>query len=173
MNRLGDPRLQLAVAVVFLLVVVGGGADLYLDAPEDLLSIHVLLEGALVGTSLGMGLYLLRGWRSAVRSLRDTREELEVRSAERDRWRRRAEALLRDLGQEIDRQFDEWELTPAEKEVGLLLIKGYSHKRIASMTERSDRTARQHASSLYAKAELSGRSELAAFFLEDLMLPES
>jgi hypothetical protein len=31
---------------------------------------------------------------------------------------------------------------------------------------------RQHAVSVYQKAGLGGRAELAAFFLQDLMLPE-
>ena len=63
------------------------------------------------------------------------------------------------------------ELTPAEREVAILLLKGHSHKRIARLTERSDQTVRQHATAVYRKSGLSGRAELAAFFLEDLMLP--
>lgn len=171
MNQLEDPRLQLLIGLVFLLVVVGGITDLYLDAPDRLLSVHVVLEGVLVAVSLGLGLYLLRGWYRTARSLQATRRELEVRSEDRDRWRSRAEKMLRGLGREIDRQFDAWELTPSEKEVALLLVKGHSHKKIASMTDRSVRTVRQHATSVYAKADLSGRYELAAFFLEPLMLP--
>lgn len=171
MRRLDDPRLQLVIGLVFLLIVVGGVTDLYLDTPESLLSLHVVLEGVLVAVSLGLGLYLLRGWFRTARSLQETRRELEARSEERDRWRRRAEKLLRGLGREIDRQFEAWELTPSEKEVALLLVKGHSHKRIAAMTDRSERTVRQHATSVYTKADLAGRHELSAFFLEDLMLP--
>lgn len=171
MNRLADPRLQLVIAVVFLLVVVGGATDLYLDTPDTLLSAHVLLEGSLVAVSLGLGLYLLRGWYRTARSLEVTRRELETRSEERDRWRARARKLLQGLGREMDRQFEEWELTPSEKEVALLLVKGHSHKKIADMTDRAERTVRQHATSAYGKAGLSGRHQLAAFFLEDLMLP--
>lgn len=171
MSRLPAPRLQLVVGLVFLLVVAGGIADLYLDRPDTLLSVHVLLEGILVAVSLGLGLYLLRGWYRAASSLQVARRELETRSEERDRWRSRARKLLRGLGREIDRQFEAWELTPSEKEVALLLIKGHSHKKIADLTDRAERTVRQHATSAYAKAGLSGRHQLAAFFLEDLMLP--
>jgi len=32
---------------------------------------------------------------------------------------------------------------------------------------------RQHAATVHGKADLTGRAELAAFFLEDLMLPGS
>lgn len=171
MANLESPRLLLTVSLVLLAVVVGGMVDLYLDAPERWLSLHVVFELALVGTSLGLAIYLLRGWRRTERSLEATRARLEERRVERDEWRRRARKLLRGLGREIARQFEEWELTPSEKEVALLLVKGHSHKRIAAMTDRSERTARQHAGSVYSKAGVSGRHELAAFFLEDLMLP--
>jgi len=66
-----------------------------------------------------------------------------------------------------------WGLTPAEREVALLLLKGQSHKQIAYTTGRSERTVRQHAVAVYQKSGLSGRAELAAFFLEDLLLPEA
>jgi len=171
MQTLSSPRLQLVVGITFLAVMVGGMVDLYLDAPDRLLTLHVVLEVALVMVSLGLGTYLLRGWYVAARSLEDVRAELAERQAERDEWRRRARKLLKGLGREIDRQFEEWDLTPSEKEVALLLVKGHSHKKIAAMTDRSERTVRQHASSVYSKAELSGRHQLAAFFLEDLMLP--
>lgn len=71
----------------------------------------------------------------------------------------------------MDRQFDEWALTPAEKETAMFLLKGYSHKETASLTNRSERTVRQHAVSVHRKPGLSGRAELPAFFFEDMLLP--
>ena len=53
-----------------------------------------------------------------------------------------------------------------------MLLKGYGHKEIAALTRRSERTVRQHAGVVYEKAGIAGRAELAAFFLNDLMLPE-
>ncbi len=71
----------------------------------------------------------------------------------------------------IDGQFAAWKLTAAEREVALLILKGYGHKQIAGATQRSERTVRQHAVTVYQKSGLAGRAELAAFFLEDLLLP--
>ena len=71
----------------------------------------------------------------------------------------------------IDQQFEHWELTHAEKEVALLLLKGLSLKEIATLRNITERTARQQATTVYGKAGLSGRAELSAFFLEDLLLP--
>ena len=65
----------------------------------------------------------------------------------------------------------DWKLTPAEAEVGVLLLKGLSHRDVAGVRSTSERTVREQARSLYRKASLAGRSELSAFFLEDLLLP--
>ena len=98
---------------------------------------------------------------------------LVERATERDAWRASAEAALAGLGHAIDERFSAWNLTPAEREVALLLLKGRSHKQIAFTTGRSERTVRQHAVAVYQKSRLNGRAELAAFFLEDVLLPDS
>lgn len=165
-------RITPLLVFAFLLVVVGGTVDLVFDAPASWLTPHVLVELLLISLSLGLAAYLWWGWSSTSRTLSRTREQLQRREAERDAWRQRAGRLLRDLGEAIDDQFDEWELTPAEREVALLLLKGYSHRRIARRTDRSERTCREHASNVYRKAGLSGRAELAAFFLEGVELPD-
>ncbi len=79
--------------------------------------------------------------------------------------------MIDGLGAAIDRQFQRWRLTPAEAQVGMLLLKGLSHRDVAQVRQTSERTVREQARSLYRKAGLSGRSELAAFFLEDLLIP--
>ena len=55
--------------------------------------------------------------------------------------------------------------------MALLLLKGYSHKGVARLTDGSAQTARQHAARLYRKSGLSGRAERSAFVLQDLSLP--
>ena len=166
----GAPRLLL-VAALFVLVV-GGSIDLAFDAPSSWLSVHVLYEVVLIASGVGIAVALWRGWWRAERSLTETRRALEERKAERDEWRESAQTALSGLGRAIDEQFGRWGLTPAEREVALLLLKGHSHKAIAYATGRSERTVRQHAVAVYDKSGLGGRAELSAFFLEDLMLPE-
>lgn len=81
--------------------------------------------------------------------------------------------LMGELSVVIQQQFDEWQLTPSEKEVSLLLLKGLSLEQIATVRNSSEKTVRQHASNLYKKAQVSGRHELVAFFFEDLLqVPE-
>ena len=171
----GSRGVPLAVAGILLLVALGGAVDLAFDKPERWNSAHVLFELALMAASLSFAIYLWRGWWRASRSLDATRRSFESRhealSAERDQWRASTHSALAGLGAAIDRQFATWKLTPTEREVALLLLKGYGHKQIAGTTQRSERTVRQHAVAVYQKSGLGGRAELAAFFLEDLLLP--
>lgn len=159
-------RPRIVLIAILGVVVIGGITDLILDRHESVFTIHVAFEGAVVLASLACTIWLWRGWRRTALSL-------EERSAERDAWRRNAEAALAGLGVAVERQFGLWHLTPAESEVALGLLKGLGHKEIAAASARSERTIRQHAVSVYAKAGVGGRAELAAFFLRDLSLPSS
>lgn len=164
-------RLRLIVLSVLVVVVLGGATDLYFDAPTEWITPHVLIELTLMAVSGGVALYLWREWSRAATGLAMARAAMAERVAERDAWRLRAEAALDGMGRAIDEQFSSWGLTPSEREVALLLLKGFGHKQVAAATQRSERTVRQHAVAVYEKSGLAGRAELAAFFLEPLMLP--
>ncbi len=97
--------------------------------------------------------------------------DLEVARIQGQRWRAEARTFLNGLGDAIETQFSRWNLTEAEREVALLLLKGLSLKEIAAVRASSERTIRAQARSLYGKAELTGRAALSAFFLEDLLAP--
>jgi len=97
--------------------------------------------------------------------------DLDLARIQGRQWRDETRALLKGLGEAIDRQFLAWKLTEAEQDVGLLILKGLSLKEIAAVRVTSERTIRAQARSIYAKAGLSGRAALSAFFLEDLLAP--
>jgi DNA-binding CsgD family transcriptional regulator len=157
------------VIAILAVVAVGALVDVALDAPESLLTLHVLLELGLAGFSIAMIVLLASRWRRAQRSLAEAERRVELRRAERDGWRRQAQHALAGLAVAIDQQLQAWQLTPAEREVAFGLLRGFSHKRIAVLTDRSERTVRQHAIAVYEKAGIAGRAELAAYFLEDLL----
>lgn len=166
-----DRRLRPLLLGVLLAIVVSGTVDLALDAPDSWLSFHVIYEVALIVGGLVTTAALWIRWSRAERTLSTTRRALSERQAERDAWRASAEQSLEGLAAAIDAQLARWGLTGAEREVALLLLKGKSHKAIAYETGRSERTVRQHAVTVYQKSGLAGRAELAAFFLEGLVLP--
>lgn len=166
-----DRSLRVLLVVVLVVTILGQSIDLWFDGPESLLSGHAIYEILLLLFLLTTSVVLWSGWRKSQRSLNQTRLRLSEHVAERDAWRASAEAALAGLGRAIEERFEAWGLTPAEGEIALLMLKGHSHKRIAYLTGRSERTVRQHAVSVYQKSRLNGRAEFAAFFLEDLMLP--
>jgi DNA-binding CsgD family transcriptional regulator len=97
--------------------------------------------------------------------------DLDAARIQGRQWRDETRPYLKGLGEAIDRQFSTWKLTEAERDVGLLILKGLSLKEIAAARVTSERTIRAQARSVYAKAGLSGRAALSAFFLEDLLAP--
>ena len=166
-----DGRLRAPLTAVLVVIGIGGSIDLALDKPANWLSVHVVYEVAMIAASVTGVWVLWRRWRRAEGSAASLRGTIEAHRAERDAWRASAQSALDGLGRAIDERFRGWGLTPSECEVALLLLKGESHKRIARLTDRSERTVRQHAVAVYNKSGLRGRAELAAFFLQDLMLP--
>ncbi len=172
-HRAEDPNFQLIMAIFFLVVVAGGVVDLILDEPETLFSGHVLFELGMIAISLGAASYLGAGWYRTLSLARELRSSVRQHQEERDAWKSRAGHLLAGLGDAMNAQLEAWSLTPTEKETALMLLKGFSHKRIARLTSRSERTVRQHSVAVYRKSGLAGRAELAGFFLDDLLLPEA
>ena len=134
----------------------------------DSVRLRLLVTAMLIAVSTGTAIFLWRGWRRTAESLVRTQRSLVEREAERDTWRTRAEHALEGFRHAIDEQFTAWGLTPSERDVALQLLKGHGHKQIAAQTGRSERTVRQHAVAVYEKSGLSGRAELAAFFLDAL-----
>ena len=113
-------------------------------------------------------LFLGARLRDALAERRELATALESSREEAERWRREAEAQLADLGEAIETQLERWELTEAEAQVALELLKGRSHKQIAAARGTSERTVRQQAHAVYRKAGLADRADLAAFFLGPL-----
>lgn len=166
------------LVVLFALLAVLVGVDLMTDLQSEPTLAHVLLELLVIAIGfVAAGTIALRLRRSArdAQGLREqaTRlaENLRASQQEATRWRSEAAELVAGLSAAIDAQFTRWELSPAEREIALLLLKGLSHKEVAQVRSVSETTVRQQARSLYRKAGLSGRNDLAAFFLEDLLGP--
>lgn len=160
-----------AVSVIAVLSIIDLGVDIGEGAPLG----HVVAESAVILAALTGALTLIRHLTRRVGRARGAAETLAQRLAASDRdrlrWRRAAQDLLQGLGVVMEQQFETWHLTAVEKEVALFLPQGLSHKEIAALRGISEATARQQARSVYRKAGLSGRRDLAAFFLEDIALP--
>ncbi len=171
----------------FVFTATAMAADVVFDLWAASAPGHVVLEAAISGFALLGALWFWRRLvreRAAGRRMRaqlatarrasaQARLESQRWCEEADRWRKETRELLSGLGAAIEAQFKRWSLTGAEREVALLLLKGLALKEVAAARGVSERTVRQQALGVYRKAELGGRAELSAFFLEDLLAPRS
>ncbi len=96
-------------------------------------------------------------------------QDLEKAKADGAQWRARAEDQLDQFRRAIGEQFDEWDATAAERDIGHLILRGLSHKEIARLRHTSEATVRQQAQSLYRKANLPNKGAFSAYFLDDVL----
>lgn len=166
----GPRRVSLAVAL-FAIISVLIAVDLAADSQTGVDWGHLAIEGLVLALAVVGVSALWRGFLTARGRVEQLHVDLESARAEAQRYREEARDALRGLGEAIDTQFERWQLTAAEREVGLLMLKGLSHRDVASVRQTSEATVRQQALMVYRKSGLANRSELSAFFLEDLLLP--
>ncbi len=69
----------------------------------------------------------------------------------------------------LEDYFEKWRLTPSERDVALLAIKGLSIAEIARIREAKEGTVKAQSNAIYRKAGISGRLQLLSLFIEDLM----
>lgn len=65
-------------------------------------------------------------------------------------------------------RFEEWGLSPSERDVALFTIKGLSNSEIAEARGKSVGTIKAQCNAIYKKAGVSGRTQLITHFIEDL-----
>ncbi len=156
-------RLRIMVALVFAVQVICAVFFVseilasVLGLPVGPLDWHVheLMEiGAALGLILGVvfGFFILR--------------IVMARSAAVESQLRAASGAFMEL---LEERFDDWSLTPAERDVALFAMKGLSTSEIAALRRTSEGTVKAQSNAIYRKAGVSGRSQLLSLFIDDLM----
>lgn len=162
---------RLIIIGVLALISLMVGVDLINDSQEGVTFWHILTEGSIGGVALFGIFYILRRSVELKHKLAKEISDFSEFKKESDAWRSEAKKYLDGLSNAIDMQLTKWNLSVSEKEVAFLLLKGLSLKEIATSRNTSEKTARVQSCAIYSKAGLAGRSELSAFFLEDLLVP--
>jgi len=124
--------------------------------------------GLIVASATGVAL-LSGSFQRERRERSELLSDLRLARAEGEAWRSQAQSYVAGLGQEIEKQFEAWRLTESEREVGLLMLKGFQHREIAGLRGTTEATVRHQARAVYQKSGMPGRSAFCAYFLEDLL----
>ncbi len=152
-----------AFASAFIILAV---VDVILDTLErQAVDLHVIIESVMLASAFVSILLLWTGFR--VRLTRSG-ENLERVRRELAAFRERHAGAVHEMRRAMQEQFVRWNFSEAETKIANALIRGFSLKQIAGMFGKSERTVRNQTVSIYEKSGMTGRSDLAAFFLADL-----
>lgn len=166
--KINQSELKIGITVLLtisLLTIL----DLFEDWEEGVELAHILTEAAVILVSL---FGAVRLWFKI--RIKSQAEKLALESAlnstvnELSVWKAKAQTLHNEFQEAIDQQFAVWNMTQAERDVGVLLLKGLSFKEIADLRNTSEQTVRQQAASIYNRSGLEGRAQFSAYFLDEL-----
>ncbi len=142
---------------VFCAVLLFADASLEISGMELLLNGigHEYFEFAIVvALALGIGL-----------TVREIRKVL-LRHKSMEKTLRAASGAFYQL---MEDRFDSWSLTPSERDVALLAIKGLSIAEIAKARHTKEGTIKAQCNATYRKAGVTGRTQLLSLFIDELM----
>lgn len=165
------PHERGVVVGTLLLIAALVAFDVGTDLVQGASPWHVSLEIAAGLAAVAGAAFLLRDALRMRRRLAMQARDLSAYRAQAAAWQAQARLHVEGLARSIDRQLDQWQLSTAEKEIAFLLLKGLSLKDIAALRGTAEKTVRAQSAAVYAKSGLAGRTELSAFFLEDLLVP--
>ena len=151
---------------ILLIVIFFVAYDIFVDFRGGVGFKHILLEtivfSLLIGSALLLNHLRYKNDKEMYTNILD--QNFQILSLKEKN--ERIGSALKNI---IAEQLTQWELTESEVQIAFLLIKGFSSKKIADIRLTSEKTIRDQSSNIYRKANLNGRAELAAFFLEDLL----
>ncbi len=139
-----------------------------MDLKEGLPFEHVSHEIGIACLCLILIFYQLRIIRRKKLKLKNIEQNVEHLSQENKQIKDQLKKFSGDFHQIINLQMEQWNFSDSEKDIGRLIMKGLNMKEIAQIRQTNESTVRQQATSIYKKANLHGRQEFIAYFLEDL-----
>lgn len=158
-----DERRAILLAAVIVLQAVTAvffTADVAADFVHDgkLDDIHMWLELVATIALAGGVVFLMVELRQVMNRL-----------ATLDRSMRAARGEMAEV---IDGFFTDWGLTPSERDVALMVLKGIDNDTIASLRGTAPGTVRAQCTAIYSKAGVDGRAQLFSVFMEELLAGE-
>jgi len=157
------------IAIVLLLIIVLISFDVFSEISLGVPSWHIISESLIILAS-GIGaVFLIKDIRARTSDISRLKQELVISDDNFKNLSDEMKNARHEYSVVIHSQFESWSLTPSEQEVAMLLLKGLSFKEISGVRNTKEKTVRQQASGIYSKANVEGRHEFAAWFLEDFM----
>ncbi|KNG92319.1 helix-turn-helix transcriptional regulator [Pseudaestuariivita atlantica] len=131
--------------------------DVILDFREDghLDNPHLLLESIAAVALVSGVIFLMIELRGLMSRMSDMQTGLDIAHGH--------------MAAIVGEFFDEWNLTQAERDVALMILKGLDNDAIARVRNTASGTVRAQATSIYAKSNSDGRAQFISLFVEELI----
>ncbi|UAA38644.1 response regulator transcription factor [Paraneptunicella aestuarii] len=159
------------LAISLLIIMVLNLLDVITDTRLQVPLWHIFEEGFIVLVSGVLAVYLIIEMRHRTKRLSTLSQDLRDTESKLQNMTEQFKQARHQYSEAIQNQLEAWQLSQSEKDVATLLLKGLSFQEIATLRNTKEKTVRQQASAIYAKAGLEGRHELAAWFFEDFLTP--
>ncbi len=160
---------ELVLVAVLAFVVIASGLDFYMDLSHGASTSHIAKEAAIMVLAGALIIWMLLEHLQQVKEIAQLKEGLKETDKHHEAMSEYVQTMRKQLSDVVSQQFEDWQLTASEKEVGWFLLKGLSLKEIAAIRDTLEKTVRQQASAIYRKAGVSGRHAFSAWFIEDLL----
>lgn len=101
--------------------------------------------------------------------------QLEMRRWSEEKMRTQATiAILRgEFHKVVVQRFSDWALTPAERDIAILILKGMSGVEISSARTTATGTVRAQTTAIFRKAGVKSRTEFLSVFLDEFFDPDA
>ncbi|WP_297781688.1 helix-turn-helix transcriptional regulator [uncultured Roseovarius sp.] len=148
--------IQLVCAFVFLFDLIDEFPDpRYWRNISPSGMVHLITELTIMGLLL-LGVAMAR------------RSHLDLVS-QRDGLERNLRSLREDFDGILTTHFQTWDLTPAQRDVALLCLRGLRIKDIASLRKCAEGTVKAHMSAVFRAAGVRTRGEFVGLFMEEFL----
>jgi len=157
------------IILLLTLIMVMNLFDVYSDITLGASTSHLVEEVIVIlATALGATSLLIRQQKQT-KDLLTTKKKLQQQNQKVIEMSEKMQTARHKYSVVIHEQFQQWQLSASEQEIALLMLKGLNFKEIGLIRETKEKTVRQQASNIYAKANVDGRHEFSAWFFEDFL----
>jgi len=152
------------IAILFGLFVL----DMLWDWHEKISNLHFFTDILIVIGIFFIATMFVSRFQKDNRSLTHLNKRLNIKHHQLQQRKTDIDKAKHGIAVHIQQVFQEWKLTTTERDIAMLIVKGFSFNEIARMKHKSVRTVRDQAAVIYKKANVKNRIELTSYFVEDL-----
>ncbi|WP_196137813.1 LuxR C-terminal-related transcriptional regulator [Aliikangiella sp. G2MR2-5] len=150
-------------------IVVASVGDIIVDLGHGAKVFHLIQELVIATLATLLILFLIKKQIVYSEQIKKLKIELKETCQANQKVSDALASARKALSEAIKEQFNNWRLTDTEQEIGILILKGFSHKEIAYFRNVTEKTVRNQSTNIYRKAGVNGKHAFSAWFIEDLL----